>query len=389
MLAAWPRHCQMRISSTDMNTKSKLPRFLVALHAPLGLHCALAQAETNQYIPDFGNPIILQKILPEPKATVNQTSPDTSIMISAIKTTGDLSKSRELVIFSHPGKNFRVELTASHKVSVPAKLAANLLLEDAKILKPDQISELKRHHNTTWHFDSETRQGFKSVEGEGILKFDLTGIAPAEEGEYNFDLNIGLFDKRSFSTQALKKYPVKLVTKSSSIVTKDTLFSWISKDGKEVNAKLLKVENEAIVIDKNGTSFTVNFDKLSPESVALANELAVSFDPRLEASILESTLKMAKTRVEESPPKKFSGNVYRTIVGKWEWIGENSKKTIQFNEGGTAQLDGESLRWSLSSQGPVFISDSKGRGASVTLESKSSFSGTDFDGKPISGTKSE
>ena len=161
----------------------------------------------------------------------------------------------------------------------------------------------------------------------------------------------------------------------------------ISKDGKEINAKLLKVENEAVVIDKNGTSFTVNFDKLSPGSIALANELAVSFDPQIEATIRESTLKKAKTSVEESLPKKFSGNVYRTILGNWNWIGDKSKTTIQFNDGGTAQMDGETLSWRLSSEGPVFIDNSQGRRASVTLESKSSFSGTDFDGKPISGTK--
>jgi hypothetical protein len=372
-----------------MNTNLNLPYCVVALIVNLWLPSAWAQADSKPYNPDFGNPSILHKILPEPKATVNQTYPDKFVMVSALKATGKLSDSKDLVIFAHPGKNFRVELTVSFKVSSPTKLAANLLLEEAKFLKPDQISELKRHHNTTWHFDSETRQGFKSADGEGILTFDLTGLAPTEEGEYDFNLNIGLFDKKSFSTQALKIYPVKLVTKSSEIVTKDTLFSWISKDGKEVNAKFLKVDNEAVVIDKNGTSFTVNFDKLSPESIALANELAVSFDPQLEATILESTLKKAKTSVEESLPKKFSGNVYRTILGKWNWIGDKAKTTIQFNDGGTAQMDGETLRWSLSSQGPVFISNSQGRGASVTLESKSSFSGTDFDGKPISGTKSK
>jgi hypothetical protein len=51
---------------------------------------------------------------------------------------------------------------------------------------------------------------------------------------------------------------------------KDTFFEWTSIDGKKISAKLVRIERDSIVIDKDGKEFTIPFTKLRPDSVEQA-----------------------------------------------------------------------------------------------------------------------
>ena len=133
------------------------------------------------------------------------------IDLVSIAAPASFAPDRNEITFSAPaGEKFKFDLKAKYKTPEPTKLASNLLLKDAGILAPDQIAELETNHATTWHFDSESRQGYESVNGEGEVSFDLTGYAPKEPGSYTFDMNLGLFDRRTWGTIILKIYRVKL-----------------------------------------------------------------------------------------------------------------------------------------------------------------------------------
>ena len=49
------------------------------------------------------------------------------------------------------------------------------------------------------------------MNGEGTIRFDLTGYAPANAGNHGFKMNSGLFDKNTWQTKVLKFNPVTLV----------------------------------------------------------------------------------------------------------------------------------------------------------------------------------
>ncbi len=120
------------------------------------------------------------------------------------------SETKEISVTAKAGEKFQFDLTAEYRTPEPTKLASNLLLRDAGILAPDQIAELQANHATTWHFDTESREGHESVNGEGQISFDLTGYAPKEPGSYTFDMNLGLFDQRTWNTIILKLHKMNL-----------------------------------------------------------------------------------------------------------------------------------------------------------------------------------
>ena len=175
------------------------------------------------YKPDYGEVPVPIAALPNPeplppaddtkandaKPTDDKTS---DIGIVSLKGPAKLSQSKEIILYANPGKNFKVDLTVKYKTPVAVKVAANLKLSEAKILPPELLSQMFLNHNSTWHFDTETRPGFKSVEGEGEMTFDLIGIAPKEKGKYTFTLNCGLFAKANFATIVMKLYTVTLIT---------------------------------------------------------------------------------------------------------------------------------------------------------------------------------
>lgn len=66
----------------------------------------------------------------------------------------------------------------------------------------------------------------------------------------------------------------------------ETLPSWTASDGRTIQAKFLKLDGEAVVIEKNGQAFTIPFAKLSPASVALARGLGPPPPPEIEFKVL-------------------------------------------------------------------------------------------------------
>lgn len=54
---------------------------------------------------------------------------------------------------------------------------------------------------------------------------------------------------------------------------KDVNFKWTSIDGKDIIAKLVKIERDSVVIDKDGKLYTIPFAKLSPDSVEQLKDL--------------------------------------------------------------------------------------------------------------------
>jgi len=205
-----------QVQVTMLDTKmldAKTERVLVNLQVPVQMTWG-----DPRYKPDFGEiPVKIASLLkPEPMAPAKdaQTTGDKTmdVEIISLKAPAKLSPTKEIILYANPGKNFKVDMTVKFKTPLPTKLASNLLLQQAKILPPEFSQELSRNHNTTWHFDTETRPGFKSAEGEGEITFDLIGLAPKEKGKYTFTLNLGLFDKKTSSTKVLKLYPVTLIT---------------------------------------------------------------------------------------------------------------------------------------------------------------------------------
>lgn len=137
-----------------------------------------------------------------PLRAVWKSSQDLELIL--VKAPAALARQNEITIPAKAGQRFTVGLTARYNTPRPTKLASNLLLKDANILPPEFLAELQADHAGTWHFDTESRPGYESVSGKGTISYDLTGYAPRDAGTYNFALNLGLFDKRTWATQVLK-----------------------------------------------------------------------------------------------------------------------------------------------------------------------------------------
>lgn len=144
------------------------------------------------------------------RPVVAQPKPAFDIALIEVEAPATLSAEGEVRITAKAGERFTLRVACRYRAPEPTKLAANLLMKDAGILAPDVIAELQQNHATTWHFDTESRQGFESVNGEGTIRFDLTGYAPANAGEHRFPMNFGLFDKATWATKILKLNQVVL-----------------------------------------------------------------------------------------------------------------------------------------------------------------------------------
>ena len=118
----------------------------------------------------------------------------------------------ELMIYSPPGREFTVDLTVRYEAPSATKLAANLKITDANILPEAAVESLEKRHNTTQHFDTQSRPGYGAVRGEGEITFDLTGIAPDQEGVFRFNADTGLYDKQTWGTLFRQVHQVILVT---------------------------------------------------------------------------------------------------------------------------------------------------------------------------------
>ncbi len=127
-----------------------------------------------------------------------------------VKPPATLSPAKEVRIPAKAGQKFKLDLTARYKTPLTTKLASNLLLREANILPPEFIAELSKSHSLTWHFDTQSRPGYKSVAGKGDINFDLTGYAPKTKGTYSFNMNLGLFDSVSWDTIKMNEHRVTL-----------------------------------------------------------------------------------------------------------------------------------------------------------------------------------
>lgn len=134
------------------------------------------------------------------------------IELISVKPPSALSPAKELRIPAKAGQRFKLDLTAKYKTptTMSTKLASNLLMREANILPPEFIAELSKNHSTTWHFDTQSRPGYKSVFGQGEISFDLTGYAPKTKGTYTFNMNLGLFDSITWDTIKMNEHKVTL-----------------------------------------------------------------------------------------------------------------------------------------------------------------------------------
>lgn len=146
---------------------------------------------------------------PPPPPPVSTKAID--IELVSIDAPVEVSADKKVTIRAKAGEKFKINVTAWYRAPVSMKLASNLLMAKANILPPDLLQELQRDHNTTWHFDTQTRAGYQAVSGEGNITFELTSYAPKKSGTFTFDMNLGLFDKQTWATQVLKLYPVTLI----------------------------------------------------------------------------------------------------------------------------------------------------------------------------------
>jgi hypothetical protein len=207
---------EVRVTMGDAETKAlistlNVPVKLTWTGASVG-GTAPAQPGTP-LVPDFGELAVADASLANPKiASEELVNPAMEIAIATLKGPAKLSPDREILLYANPGKNFKVAVTVHYKTPVPTKLAANLLLFKAELVPDEFRAELKDHHSETVHFDTESRPGYGSAEGEKDMTFDLIGRAPKGAGQYTFKMNVGLFDKQKWSTQNLKLYNVTLFT---------------------------------------------------------------------------------------------------------------------------------------------------------------------------------
>lgn len=132
------------------------------------------------------------------------------IELISVKQPAVLLPSKELRIPAKAGQKFKFDLTARYKTPMTTKLASNLLMREANILPQEFITELSKNHSTTWHFDTQSRPGYKSVVGQGEITFDLTGYAPKTKGTYTFNMNLGLFDSITWDTIKMNEHKVTL-----------------------------------------------------------------------------------------------------------------------------------------------------------------------------------
>ncbi len=117
---------------------------------------------------------------------------------------------------------------------------------------------------------------------------------------------------------------------------------WTASDGRVIQAKFIKLEGEAVVIEKDGKPVKVPFAKLSAESVALARKLAEidfalipagrfqmgdALDGSLNARVHEVTVsafslaKYEVTRVIRRGPRATTRRIKRQVsptLRRWE-----------------------------------------------------------------------
>jgi hypothetical protein len=88
---------------------------------------------------------------------------------------------------------------------------------------------------------------------------------------------------------------------------------------------------------------------------------------------------------------QFAGGprtVERTLPGQWNWQGTNHKTWGTFVENGEFRMDGVTHDWKVSSNGTVTVSRPDKTKATFRLAADlKTFTGTNFDGQPLSGSR--
>lgn len=88
---------------------------------------------------------------------------------------------------------------------------------------------------------------------------------------------------------------------------------------------------------------------------------------------------------------QFAGgprNIEKTLPGQWNWEGTNHKTWGTFIQNGEFRMDGVTHEWKVSSNGTVTVSRPDKTKATFRLSSDlKTFTGTNFDGQPLSGSE--
>ena len=155
-------------------------------------------------------PVVVQWLAAPPKRgkAVSRSTKEQDIVLVSLQAPAVLSPEGKISLRVSPGESFTVEATVWYRTPHPNKLASNLLMKD--VLPADLAARLNARHEMTWHFDTETRPGYRSVDGEGEIVYTLSGIAPPGVGDVTFKFNAGLFDKRTWDTEAMIEHEFTL-----------------------------------------------------------------------------------------------------------------------------------------------------------------------------------
>jgi len=189
------------------------------------------------------------------------------INVTSLKLAGGWSPENELLLYANPGQNFEIEVTVSYKTAETMKLASNIG-PDKELLSQTARELGEKNHSWTWHFDTESRLGYHSAQGEEEITFNLISWAPEEKGRYPMTLQVGLFTKGNWATKLDKRYPIVLVNDPALLTLAEGAAPPVPFD--ELNAffKLVQeddIQGVKVAIDENPV---VAVAKGHPESAA-------------------------------------------------------------------------------------------------------------------------
>lgn len=81
-------------------------------------------------------------------------------------------------------------------------------------------------------------------------------------------------------------------------------------------------------------------------------------------------------------------SIEKTLPGEWNWEGQNHKSWGTFVQNGEYRMDGVTHGWKVSANGTVTVTRPDKTKATFQLSSDlKTFTGTNFDGQPLSGSR--
>lgn len=149
---------------------------------------------------------------PPPSTESDPASETNSVSVTNLRGNLEVISPDTVLVYAEPGENFTIDFTVHHETSVPTKFAANIRLNSTSLYSEKTKEWLRNNHSITQHFDTQSRPGYTAVGGEGELKFRLVGVMPEATGVFRVPGDIGLFDKKNWSTKVQHPLDFLLVT---------------------------------------------------------------------------------------------------------------------------------------------------------------------------------